>query len=100
MNEKDARKTCEGGSIGKLKGDVRQSMNESRRWKNERAGRLGRNLMLYGKMYGLSHEGDKYKNRFRFSEIASTGLGFNKWVSCLKKQCLLLWQFSNGGWVF
>ena len=36
-------------------------MNESRR-ENERAGRLGGNLMLERKMYALSHEGDKHRH--------------------------------------
>lgn len=70
------------------------------RAEEERMRGLGGNLMLERKMYGRSHEGDKYRNIFRFSEIASTGLKSNKWMSCLKKQCFLLWQFSNGGWMF
>lgn len=53
--------------------------------------------MLKWKMYGQSHEGDKYRNRFRFRERASTGLEFNNWMSCPEKQ----WRFSNGGgWMF
>lgn len=50
------------------------SMNESRR-ENERAGRLGGNLMLERKMYALSHEGDKHRhiyvqwNRFHMTGI-------------------------------
>lgn len=55
--------------------------------------------MLERKMYGLSYEGDKYRN-IQVNEIASTGLEFNNWMRCLGKQCFLLQQFSNGGWMF